>query len=455
MNFWRIIGKAALLASALWLMSGASFAQVSGECLNAPVLFSDDGYRGRSLVLTDSNPNIHAQGMGDDASSVCVPYGWRVVLYEDSNYGGQYLELAGPAQISDLKRERPDGVNWGDRISSVKVFKPVVRNRGGRTIECRQVTLYSNDDFGGRSVTAQSSIADLHRVGMGDDASSVCVPAGFKVELFEHTNYRGSRLEVRGPDSIADLKRDRPDGADWGDRISSIRVSKDSGYGVPPVRRGRVYDPTPSPTVRCDRYPTLYEHGNYSGRAMELSNSAPNLQGQSFNDIASSVCVPQGWRVVLYSESDYRGESLTLNGPEDNPDLGRLWNDRVSSVQVYPPGRGIGGIWRNPDDIQYGPPPAECGQYPTLFADSGFRGQPLRLDNSIADLHRVGMGDKASSICVPSGWIVTLYSDTNYRGSTLEIRGDANYNDLSADRPDGSDWGDRVSSVRVDRSWRR
>lgn len=447
-----------LFATTLFSLVCAAAAPVafgqSRECTDSPALFSDDGYRGRSLLVTESIADLHRLGMGDDASSICVPYGWRVVLYEDDNYRGDFLELRGQTAIADLKRDRPEGENWGDRISSVKVFRPAPTRRG-RFIDCSRPTLYSNDGFGGRTLTLQDSEPNLHRLGMGDAASSLCVPSGWSVVFYEDANYRGDSLNVKGPTSIADLKRDRPDGRNWGDRISSARVVRP--YGSRPPERN-----TPSPypggggLVACSQYPVLYEHDNFRGRTLNLNRSISDLHGRYWGDQASSVCVPRGWRVVLYEDPDYRGAWETIEGPRNvslHGGFGGLdsWGDRVSSAEVFPPGRWRSGAGRSFDSR----PLSECSSHPALFWDAEYRGQRLRVDASQPDLHRLGWGDEASSICVPSGWRVILYEDTNYRGAAWEINGWGEVANFAVDAPDGKDWNDRVSSVRVDRPWQR
>lgn len=235
MTHGRNIVTAGLVVLAFWVGASQVAAQRRGwgECSSNPVLYSNDSFGGRSLSISRDIPNLHYLGMGDDASSVCVPSGWRVVLYRDSNYRGATLELRGPTEISDLKRDRPRGSDWGDTISSVRVSR--LRGRGrhgwgrGSYTNCSVPELFGDDDFDGRSVTVSNSIPDLHRLGMGDSVSSICVPSGWFVVLYEDTGYRGRSLEIRGPDSVADLKRDRPGGSDWGDRISSVEVFRGRG----------------------------------------------------------------------------------------------------------------------------------------------------------------------------------------------------------------------------------
>lgn len=94
------------------------------DCTEYPVLWEHDNYRGECLKLPVSRPGFKNYDFNDEASSVCVPDGWKVVLYRDTNFEGESLTVYGPASISDLKRNRPDAKNWGDKISSAEVFAP-------------------------------------------------------------------------------------------------------------------------------------------------------------------------------------------------------------------------------------------------------------------------------------------------------------------------------------------
>jgi hypothetical protein len=96
-------------------------------CNLVPTLFRHDNFRGFPLPLQVSLRNLHhrAVRMGDSISSLCVPEGWAIIAYEDDSFRGKTLEVVGPNYWTDLKRNRPNGWNWGDKISSVAVFKQV------------------------------------------------------------------------------------------------------------------------------------------------------------------------------------------------------------------------------------------------------------------------------------------------------------------------------------------
>lgn len=94
--------------------------------------------------------------------------------------------------------------------------------------ECRsQAVVYKHDNFRGQRIKlTRTYYGDLKDYKMTDEISSVCVPKGMTVYLYEHHGFRGKRLRVQGPYSWNDLKRQRPYGQNWGDRISSIKVSR-------------------------------------------------------------------------------------------------------------------------------------------------------------------------------------------------------------------------------------
>lgn len=92
-------------------------------CNLAPTVFRHDNFRGSRWPLQVSIRNLKRLSMGDEISSLCVPKGWAIIAYEHDSFNGRKLEVVGPDFWTDLKRNRPNGMNWGDTISSVAVFK--------------------------------------------------------------------------------------------------------------------------------------------------------------------------------------------------------------------------------------------------------------------------------------------------------------------------------------------
>lgn len=53
-----------------------------------------------------------------------------------------------------------------------------------------------------------------------------------------------------------------------------------------------------------------------------------------WNDRISSVYVPEGYRVILYEHSYFRGRRLVLESHWSAPRGETWWNDRISSIRV-------------------------------------------------------------------------------------------------------------------------
>ena len=81
----------------------------------------------------------------------------------------------------------------------------------------------------------------------------------------------------------------------------------------------------------------IYEHGDYRGMRLEVSDSVMDLAGTGLDDQTTSVRVLRGsW--LLCSGRDFNGQCWTVDA--DNPDLRGLGaNDKITSIRRLP-GRG-------------------------------------------------------------------------------------------------------------------
>jgi astacin (peptidase family M12A) len=391
------------------------------DCGSAPILFEHDGKSGRQVSLQFSEPDLHRLGIGDNASSICVPMSWSVDLFEHTEYGGARHQVVGPAEILDLKREMPDGRNWGDTISSARVSggaaNPIPNS-------CQVATVFEHHNYRGREMQLTADVANLHQFALGDNITSVCVPAGVTITLFEDTGHRGEFVELTGPINIPHLKFDTPGGEDWNDIFSSAKLAG-AIVNIPPPA--------------CRNNPVLFADDNFRGERLDVTANLRDLHQRNFGDKASSICVPMGWTITLFQHTEFGGQSLNLGSLGHVADLkrdrpgGQDWGDTVSSVQVTPPA---------------GVPEVNCTS-PVLFEHDGFQGRQFPLLRDTTNLHAFDAGDKASSACIPVGWLVVLFENTDFGGNSLPLTGPFNIRDMKRDRPSGQDWGDKVSSVRV------
>ncbi|MFM2395229.1 MAG: hypothetical protein RLZZ546_3212, partial [Bacteroidota bacterium] len=85
---------------------------------------------------------------------------------------------------------------------------------------------------------------------------------------------------------------------------------------------------------------TIYNDCNYGGFSGGLDVGDYNLAALQSkgvqNDVVSSIKVTQGYKVILYSDDNFLGSSVTLTS--DSSCLDATWNDKVSSIKIRPNG---------------------------------------------------------------------------------------------------------------------
>jgi len=170
-----------------------------------------------------------------------------------------------------------------------------------------ELTLYTDANFGGRSVTLRGATPDLVPYDFNDRASSAVVRSG-TWELCEHAGFQGrcivlqrgeyARLEMNDQISSAREIGDR-DGRDRDRDYRNDRGDRDDrGY------RGEGYGRR-DPIV-------LFAHASFGGRRVELHGDVRSLDDYDFNDQAGSVIVNEG-RWELCEHADFRGRCIMLD----------------------------------------------------------------------------------------------------------------------------------------------
>ncbi|WP_437498358.1 RICIN domain-containing protein [Sorangium sp. So ce1099] len=187
-------------------------------------------------------------------------------------------------------------------------------------------------------------------------------------------------------------------------------------------------------TIRSIQVPegwrvTLYSDAHFAGSSQVLTRDAAELASMS-GKVSSLVVEMPPWGAKLYTDAGYSGSSIALR-PGRYASLSSLGfkNDALSSVEV-PSG------WRV-----------------TLYSDEGFGGTVTVLTSSARDLKDQGVNDVASSVVVeesPLGQVV-LYKDYRFQG-TAQALGPGKY-DMSSLTAAGGVGNDKVSSIKVPPRW--
>jgi len=97
--------------------------------------------------------------------------------------------------------------------------------QGGST----SVSIYEHCSYRGKSRhVGKPMVLDIHTLGLPNDTvSSVKVPKGFCLTLFEHAKFKGRYLKVNGPARIKCLTKYKLAAKrTWNDQVSSLKVSK-------------------------------------------------------------------------------------------------------------------------------------------------------------------------------------------------------------------------------------
>jgi hypothetical protein len=268
-------------------------------------LFGQSGFRGRSLAIERSTPDLEEFGFNDRATSLIVREGtWQ--LCSDSGYRGTCRTFE-PGRYADI------GPGLAREISSARLLTRELPPQTRVTpppslpVEMPRIVLFDNDMFRGRSLVVSDEQSDLRRSSFNDDAASLMVESG-NWEVCTEAYYRG-QCRVLSPGQYRRL-----DTAIYRS-ISSVR----------PV--GVAMEPRYRPAQASIE---LFQGINFDGSRFTAAGDVPNLDARGFNDRASSMIIHEGrWEVC--ADAGYNGR-CAVYGPGRYSDLRQL-NNEVSSLR--------------------------------------------------------------------------------------------------------------------------
>jgi hypothetical protein len=185
----------------------------------------------------------------------------------------------------------------------------------------------------------------------------------------------------------------------------------------------------------------VYEHADYGGweQCYGVGEAIRDL-GNRRNGI-SSVRIQGRAEITLFQHPDFQGNEVTIG--ENTPDLrgwSRAWNDETDSLRVSAPGFRGG----RPDRDE------RRADRVCVYQHVNFQGksQCWNAGAEERDLRNVGWNDGISSIRVFGPTRVAVYEHDDFQGQRLVVERDVP--DLTAVRANGgSNWNDRISSIRV------
>ncbi len=183
-------------------------------------LFTGGGFTGSFQNLGPGSHDVGKLSIGDNAiRSIRVPEGWQVSLFQDSGFAGKKVDVTRDAaelgsisgQVSSLIVKRPP---WGATIFEKIDYQGASRalspgrygtisglGLGNDTLSSVKVpdgwrvTLFEEEYFGGFVTILTSDCANLKPLNANDTTSSIVVEAAplGKVVVYADTRFKGSR----------------------------------------------------------------------------------------------------------------------------------------------------------------------------------------------------------------------------------------------------------------------
>jgi hypothetical protein len=224
------------------------------------------------------------------------------------------------------------------------------------------------------------------------------------VDLFTQVNYGGRVVRLRADQACVP--------ADWNNVVASMKVYKTSGGYYPPNN----YDPWTQPDVYNpnNNKVTIFDQCNYGGMNLSLVDAEYGVLPAAFNRRIFSVRVPPGKEVLLYSGPGLTGPYFRLTS--DRPCMSNNNEFMISSLKIQPIGSGN----NNPNNGWIGgvpPRPVPTAQEEiTTFNDCYFRGRATTYKPGAYPVLISGVSNKISSIRIPQGRRIILYTGVNYTG---------------------------------------
>ena len=292
---------------------------------NMATLYENCNYGGRWSSLSAGYHDWNGLGIPNDAlSSLRLPGGWSITLYENSGYKGRSTTYNG--SINCLPAD------WNDRVSSV-----IVSSTGGGGNNNNNnnnsgnnnnnwgggVTLFQDCNYRGNNSMLGTGYYNWNQLGIDNDQlSSFRVPAGYSITLYTDANYRGRRISYNNDVNCLS--------GEWNDQISSVYVTYN--YNNSGNNNNTNINNNWGSVI-------LYEDENFGGRSVSLgAGSYAYLPNAGFSEnTLSSLQLPRGWKVVLYDQPNFRGNSYTVLRTKDRFNISG-WGDRASSLIIYTSG---------------------------------------------------------------------------------------------------------------------
>ena len=330
-------------------------------------VYSDMNYGGYAVGLPLGEHDMAALAaygiINDDISSLKVPSGYKVTLYDNSGFGGESRTYTSDASYV--------GDDFNDRCTSIKVSTAGVSGKGGLyKLQNRNSGLYMDVNNNSTENNANvvvfadeqgdpSQFWQLTEVGEGI-YSIKNYRSGKVLDIMDNSTDNGAVVQQYDDYSAANQQFILLDAADGYYYLAASHCGKVVEVPSSSLEWGewcKLYDNNGSATQQwklVDYKPqgyavaTVYKDADYKGSSLGLPEGSYNATDLALYGIGadqiSSLKVTPGYRVILYDGDNFDGENVSYTGDTNHfPSF----NDKTSSIRVEASGvSGKSGVYK-------------------------------------------------------------------------------------------------------------
>jgi hypothetical protein len=258
----------------------------------------------------------------DGLSSIRIPSGYSVTIYKDENFRGGSQTYYGNVYCLDGA--------WNDQASSVVIsgpgnnynnYTPPVNNNNNYTSARDKIQVYDQCDYGGASFAFSPGRYNDRGLGIGNDRiSSIRIPNGFKVTVYQAKDFQGYSRTFYGDEYCLD--------GQWNDQISSMIVDG------PGTNNNNQNNSSPSYNYGNNNAGVaVYTASYYKGTHALFNEGRHNLRNAAVSNNISSFTLQPGYYIVVYEDFEFKGRSQTFRSSVLNLNI-LGWNDNIRSLVV-------------------------------------------------------------------------------------------------------------------------
>ena len=330
-------------------------------------VYSDVNYGGYAVGLPLGEHDMAALAaygiINDDISSLKVPSGYKVTLYDNSGFGGESRTYTSDASYV--------GDDFNDRCTSIKVSTAGVSGKGGLyKLQNRNSGLYMDVNNNSTENNANvvvfadeqgdpSQFWQLTEVGEGI-YSIKNYRSGKVLDIMDNSTDNGAVVQQYDDYSAANQQFILLDAADGYYYLAASHSGKIVEVPSSSLEWGewcKLYDNNGSATQQwklVDYKPqgyavaTVYKDADYKGSSLGLPEGSYNATDLALYGIGadqiSSLKVTPGYRVILYDGDNFDGENVSYTGDTNHfPSF----NDKTSSIRIEASGvSGKSGVYK-------------------------------------------------------------------------------------------------------------